>query len=319
MSHLKPTFSVVIPLYNKAAHILDTLNDVVNQSVLADEVVIVDDGSTDDGPTMILREIQNNPLFKKVRLVQQKNGGVSRARNQGIQEAVSSHIIFLDADDNWSPKFIEEIRYLVANFKEARAFGTSYSIMIEQGIRASPKVRFSKPVTQPQLMDSFFAVASRGDLPFMSSSICIEKSLLEELKGFPEGEPMGEDQDVWARVAFATKIAYSPKQLSCYRTDAANRVYNLMCPKEECPFSKRLHQRVVDGEVEESIVRDVLAYTATHLLDLARQNIAVGNFKEANLLLADSRCNLLLLKKIRWVVTSKLLNISRLLKNYLRC
>ena len=78
----KPQFSVVIPLYNKEQHIIRTLNSIAKQSYAANEIIVVDDGSTDNGPQLV-----SECNIENVTLVQQKNGGVSSARNTGISLA----------------------------------------------------------------------------------------------------------------------------------------------------------------------------------------------------------------------------------------
>ena len=90
-------FSIVIPLYNKQDCIRQALDCVFNQSFQDFEVIVVDDGSTDRGAE-IVREYKD----ERLRLVSQKNSGVSAARNAGIAAAHNSWIAFLDADDIWT-------------------------------------------------------------------------------------------------------------------------------------------------------------------------------------------------------------------------
>ena len=89
-------FSIVIPLYNKAEYVPKTLASVLNQTYSDFELIIVDDGSTDDS-----LEVINSFVDNRIKIVKQKNGGVSAARNRGIIEAKYELIALLDADDWW--------------------------------------------------------------------------------------------------------------------------------------------------------------------------------------------------------------------------
>lgn len=97
--------SVVIPLYNKAHTIVNTLNTVFAQTFQDFEVVIVNDGSTDNSVEVIQQHF-NDP---RIRIIHQKNAGVSAARNKGILESRGEWISFLDGDDEWLPYYLEEV------------------------------------------------------------------------------------------------------------------------------------------------------------------------------------------------------------------
>lgn len=101
--------TVVIPLYNKAHTIKDTLNTVLNQTYSEYEIIIVNDGSTDNG----VQIIKDNFNDKRIRIINQKNFGVSVARNRGIKEAKYNYIALLDADDNWHPDYLSIIQTLL--------------------------------------------------------------------------------------------------------------------------------------------------------------------------------------------------------------
>lgn len=112
-------FSVVIPLYNKAHTIVNTLSTVLGQTYRNFEVVIVDDGST-DGSADVVREKFDD---ERIRIVHQANAGVSAARNRGIAEARGEFVSFLDGDDEWMPTYLERINEAIEMFPETDMFG----------------------------------------------------------------------------------------------------------------------------------------------------------------------------------------------------
>ena len=99
---MKIMISVVIPLYNKAHTIVHTLSTVMRQNYADYEVVIVDDGSTDNGVQLILEHFKD----PRIRIVSQENAGVSVARNRGVDEAKGEWVAFLDGDDYLHKDFL---------------------------------------------------------------------------------------------------------------------------------------------------------------------------------------------------------------------
>jgi glycosyltransferase involved in cell wall biosynthesis len=291
--NLIPRISIVIPLYNKAAHICNTLATIDAQTLPAFEIVIVNDGSTDDGAQKV--EALNHP---KVRLINQPNQGVSTARNNGIAACRGDYIAFIDADDAWLPHFLEEISYLINQFESAEVYATGYQNRYNFNDYQNPKIHFNAPVLAPQLLTDFFEVCSNGALPFMMSSVVFSKDALHRIGGFPVGEPMGEDQDLFCKAALHCDIAYSPKVLSIYEQDSDNRACLNNIPKQECPFSQRLHQQLNPEEIPKKLYNQIIDFTATHVLSLARLNIEAGNLNVARTLLNDRRCIRKPLKKL---------------------
>lgn len=110
--------SVVIPLYNKAHTIVNTLNTVLNQIYRDFEVVIVNDGSTDNGVEVIKQNFNDS----RIRIINQKNAGVSAARNRGVEEAKGNWIAFLDGDDEWHPEYLSTMYGLIKKYPNAGLF-----------------------------------------------------------------------------------------------------------------------------------------------------------------------------------------------------
>ncbi|GAA6152904.1 glycosyltransferase family 2 protein [Pseudoteredinibacter isoporae] len=280
--------TVVIPLYNKAHTIIDTLESVILQSRPADEIVIIDDGSSDGSVERLetyLREQQSSGQafdWKKIRLARQENQGVSAARNHGIELARGNYIAFLDADDAWLPQYLEQIERLYVENQGCPVLATAYQYELADNEYRQARYRFDGP------RRNYFAMVARGDLPFNSSSVCIAKTLLQELQGFPVGQRMGEDQELWQRAALCSKIAYSPLQLSLYRIDVADRACGSQPEQSECAYSLQLCE-LAERLPEHSLLRDeLIACSVTHLRQLARLNLQSGHPATARKLLSKA-------------------------------
>ena len=205
--------SIIIPLYNKEASIATALRGVLAQTYQDFEVVVVDDGSTDGGAAVV--ETFDDP---RIRLIRQENAGVSAARNRGIAEARGEHVAFLDADDEWMPQFLEEIAALIAEFPECRARATNY-IFNSNGVK-SPTILRKMPFTEGRgVLTNYFEVASCSHPPMWTSAVCIERTLLQEIGGFPVGIKSGEDLLTWARIAVRTQWAFSMKAMAQYNVE----------------------------------------------------------------------------------------------------
>lgn len=202
--------SVIIPLYNKEAGIATALRSVLAQSYQDFEVVVVDDGST-DGSVAIVKTF-NDP---HIRLIQQKNAGVSAARNRGIEEAKGEYVAFLDADDEWMPGFLDEIRVLQEAYPDCRAQATNYSFC-SNGVKSSTILRKLPFDGEQGVLSNYFEVASCSHPPVWTGAVCIERKLLQDIGGFPVGIKSGEDLLTWARIAMHTQWAYSLKAVAQY-------------------------------------------------------------------------------------------------------
>ncbi len=100
MSSDLPATSVVIPTFNRSALVTRAINSVLSQTYPPSEIIVVDDGSTDDTPAVIQR------FGERVRYLRQERGGASKARNYGVAEAASDWIAFLDSDDVWVEDYL---------------------------------------------------------------------------------------------------------------------------------------------------------------------------------------------------------------------
>ena len=175
------TVSVVIPLYNKGPYIKRALSSVIDQTFQDFEIIVVDDGSTDNGADVV-RSFDD----LRIRLIQQENAGVSVARNHGIDEAKAELIAFLDADDEWLPKFLETIIRMRNNFPEAGVYATAYLWHSFKG-KIVPKHYGIPAYTWEGIMPNYFSVVANRSLPLTASSVAIPKSILYDIGMFQAG------------------------------------------------------------------------------------------------------------------------------------
>lgn len=205
--------SVVIPLYNKAATILRAVASVQAQTFTDWELVVVDDGSSDDGAARV-EALQD----ARIRCIRQANGGVAVARNAGLNAARSDWVALLDADDHWGPEHLAWLDRLRQRFPQAVLCGSGCCYVDTQGrvrdIPLSPQ-RVSAP-DGLSLIDDYFLDAHQHHLPFNSSSVMLRRDVALAVGGFMRGVTAGEDLLMWARMACAGPVALSATRTSFY-------------------------------------------------------------------------------------------------------
>lgn len=205
-------FSVIIPLYNKAPYIAKAIESVLGQTFRDFEVIVIDDGSTDQS-LEVAKTFEN----KSITIISQPNSGVSTARNNGVKLAKHPYICFLDADDWWHPTFLEEMKRLITDFPDAGIYGSGYYI-VKNG-----KERIA-PIGVPQgfergIIDYCEVYAKTLCMPLTSISVVIPKHIFDEEKGFKSQLKLGEDFDLWIRIALKHQVILVNKPLAYYNQD----------------------------------------------------------------------------------------------------
>jgi len=221
-------FSVIIPLYNKAAYVQKAIQSVLAQTYQKFELIVIDDGSTDDSLTKLRStssELQKEKpeLFDKFHIVEQVNQGVSVTRNNGVKLAKYNYIAFLDADDWWEPTYLEEMKELAEAYPEAGIYGSNYFI-VKNGYKRMAPVGVDPDFKEGII--NYFNVYSRTlCMPLWTGSVILKKSIFEKENGFKPTLKLGEDFDLWVRVATKYPVALLNKPLAYYNQDVeiANR------------------------------------------------------------------------------------------------
>jgi len=273
-----PAVSVVIPLYNKAPYIARALNSVLAQTFQDLEVIVVDDGSTDDG-AMVVKGFKD----PKIRLIQQKNQGVSAARNRGIEAAQTELIAFLDADDEWLPGFLETIVRLRMVYPDAGAYGTAYEVHFPGSIIQRV---YMKDEGERLLSSYFGALIDFGSNMFNSSSFAAPKEILVKVGGYPLGVKWNEDGTLWGKIALQFPIAYSPEICSVYHQYSANNSTEIIDYLEN-PFLQYLSTIPRDELLEREDAGDLIDYCDVCRLAVISCNIYSGHGARARRELAS--------------------------------
>lgn len=204
-------FSVVIPLYNKELSIQNTIQSVLNQSYQDFEIIVINDGSTDDSVKVV-----NNIQDLRLRMIHQENKGVSAARNRGIKEAKYEWVAFLDGDDLWGNNHLEEVNKMMTVFPNEKVYVTSFEY--------SDKRIMYKHKREDSIfkIENYFKEAIRENLMW-TSIVVVHKSCFDAIGFFNQILVRGEDLDVWARLAKKYQIVKSEKITALYRVDSENR------------------------------------------------------------------------------------------------
>jgi len=278
-----PAISVVIPLYNKGSYIARAINSVLAQTFQDFEVIVVDDGSTDDGAAVIKQF--DDP---RIQIIQQENMGVSAARNRGIEAARAELVAFLDADDEWLPEFLETILALRKKYPTAAAFATGV-MEIRNGKRVTLRYKSIPKMCRDGLIPDYFKACFLGDPLIRSSSVAIRKQVLKDLSGFKEGAYWGEDQDLWGRIALKYQIAFINKVYSIVHISVSKEKHLSRVKKTAThPFIETANN-LLSGEItNNSLSNSFFLYVDSLRINSAALNFKIGDVKSSQEILLKS-------------------------------
>jgi glycosyltransferase involved in cell wall biosynthesis len=217
-----PTISVVIPVYNGAKTIRETIESVLAQTFSDIEVIVVDDGSTDRTV-----EVVNSIADDRIRLFSYPNGGQAASRNRGMARAWGDYYAYIDADDLWTPDKLE--RQLQALQDNPKA-GVAYSwvdYVNEKGkyIRSGGRLQVDGPAYGHLLLTDFL---ENGSNPL------VRQAAIEKVGTFEESLPPSEDWDLWLRLAAEYEYACVPAVQILYRVCSGSQSANVERVEASC-------------------------------------------------------------------------------------
>lgn len=207
-----PFFSIVIPLYNKENLIANTLHSALRQTFTDFEVIIINDGSTDDSENVATTLNDSRIIYRKT-----INQGVSKARNTAIEMATGKVIAFLDADDEWSINHLQELYNLYSDYPEAGMLVSRYTIRIGKGKIIHPVFK-NIPIGYRGIVRDFFGESLIYRIA-TTSAVAIPKDILSGIGGFNENVTHPEDTELWIKIALKYPVAISSRVTMIYNFD----------------------------------------------------------------------------------------------------
>lgn len=221
--------SVIVPTYNCSAYIAEAINSILTQTRPAHEIIIIDDGSTDN--TELIVSQFNDP---RINYIKQNNGGVSRARNHGINLAKGDYIAFLDADDRWHPTMLaEQSTVLDAHLDVALCFTNFIRFNEPSGEMLSEQFVFYPELAHIDCLpsslegaaiiadDGFCALVNFGEIPGFTQAILFRRSAIANIR-FNEQLKICEDAEFVLRIVVNRKVAFNNHVLLEVRRHEAN-------------------------------------------------------------------------------------------------
>ena len=224
------SISVVIPAYNAARYIGRALDSVLAQTYKPDEIIVVDDGSTDDTADIV------ETYSSQVRLIRRESAGASVARNSGINAAKSEWIAFLDGDDEWLPEKLQlqsqllernsQLVWATANFIYCHCGQNLHSQKLDE-----PKGQAL--LNERDFFEDYFDAFTKAAAGWTGTMI-VRRSVLIEAGLFRPGQLRFNDEDMWWRIAYRyPKIGYNSKPLAIYHMQVSGSITK----KYEVPMS----------------------------------------------------------------------------------
>lgn len=211
-------FSVVIPLYNKRPYIRRAVESVLRQKFAKFELIVVDDGSTDNGAAELV-----DLLDPRLKLVQQRNQGEGAARNAGLAHASGDWIAFLDADDAWMPSHLEELRRIAIAHPNAGLISTTCIESVGPTLPVASEVA-ATAVTIREV--DYFLEAARRIGFINATSTAVRSDVAASIGGFSTRRT-GADLEYWVKIALIHPVAVSSRITCVYFRDTGGVMHQV--------------------------------------------------------------------------------------------
>lgn len=248
-----PLVTVVIPTYNRARLLSRAIWSVLSQEHRPLELVIVDDGSTDDTRTMIERLSSTlDALGATCRYFYQEQSGPAAARNVGISHATGDYVSFLDSDDVWYPRFVSTLLQLLRTYPDAGlAFCSSESMKADWRPQGRREDGLPKNVPHGLLGSPEVQILRR--MPIVTPAVLLPRDAIRRVGMFDERLSVGEDWDLWFRLARLVPFAFTREIHVCCLRHHGNTVQAAVAPLCDKVLLNLKHAQLTDNSVARQI------------------------------------------------------------------
>jgi len=269
---ISPRISIIVPLYNKVNEVERAIDSIFAQTIQDFELIIVDGGST-DGSLGVIKRYESDTRYH---LIHQISKGLPAGRNEGIAAASTDLIAFLDADDEWLPTYIEQILELYAKYPSAGLYATAYIPTYGNQIQKLPLCEIPEKPWNGILNSYFHSTALAMQPPFSPCSVTIPKSTYDRVGLFNPSLRIGEDTEMWGRIALCLPIAYSSTEGAKYHWISNNKMTDIRTPIDHHPFYKYIISLPEQEEIINN-TKGLQLYLEMEELNMAYINLIAGN------------------------------------------
>ena len=202
--------SVVVPVFNKSKTVIRCLESIIKQSYQPKEIIIVNDGSSDNSYDLIQSWVQSLKIKISIKLISHENKGVAYSRNLGINKSICDYVALIDADDFWDNHFLLSMKKVIDKFPNVALATCKHEIEDPEIGKFTPKQFFGFESlgvfnNYPQLARKYPIVNS--------SKVVLNKKFVNILGGFPNGVKVSEDIFLWIRLSQLAPFGYCDKTL----------------------------------------------------------------------------------------------------------
>ncbi len=303
-----PRFSVVIAVYNGIPFIQKALDSVLKQKVPAHQIIVVDDGSTDETPNVLAG------YGDKIQVVRKANGGVSKARNTALPLVTGDYIAFLDADDVWIDNKLECHAEAIRRYPDIGVFFCNYVVRVDifgnrltnhyEGLQTRSLLNFDEPLKANAL-----GLLVRENFTGTPSAAVVKKSVIDRIGFFSDAHRPSEDYEYWLRCAVVTNFVLLSEVQMYKRTHdrnlSADKIRNGLSHRKVLLDLLDIQRKYIRAHGLEGICRSAVARIDYYLGDLSyaagRAREAFGYFREG--LAADPSFRNVL--EYAWIVSKK--------------